>query len=390
VHEAQAVLSYARLRGRGPVRVVLLLHTIAYGGVETLVINWVRSLEPSRIEATAVCFADPDQAERPFMEAAERAGLRIRTIPWGRRKPVFHAARELTRILRELDTEVLHTHNTYAELVGWLAARWTGVKVMTTQYVWADFGWKRNVQQWISAHLIRRFDLVTSQCEATLRDTIRRGVPAEMQRVLISGIEPLKKLPEQPTRRAIRARYGCSDADIVLVNVARFYPEKAQDRLLRWFARIAERRPQAKLWIMGVGPLEASLRSWVAELGLAERVAFLGFIADTSPALLAADIQVHTSRAEGIPLAICAGMAAGIPVVTTAVGGIPEIVRHEQSGLLVADGDGEAFVRGVMRLVDDEALRNTLGAGALRLVHSEYSMARAADALASMYEELVW
>jgi glycosyltransferase involved in cell wall biosynthesis len=372
-----------------PLRVVHLLHTVAHGGVETLLINWTRALDPARIEVMIVCFANPDRSERPFQEAAERAGISVKTIPWSRAKPVFRASRAFSALLADFDADIVHTHNIYAELVGWIAARRVGAKVMTTQYVWSDFGWKRNAQQWFAARLLRHFDLVTSQCETTRQDTIRRGIPARDQSVLVTGIEPVRERPDPAERHAIRAKYGSGPSDIVLVNVARLYPEKAQGLLLDCFVEIIRSRRQTKLWLMGVGPLESGLKERVAALGLEQHVTFLGFVVDFHRTLLSADIQVHSSYAEGVPLAICSGMAAGMPIVSTAVGGIPEILRHEETGLLVANGDRPAFVRETIRLIDDAELRQRLSRRAKEASETEFSLETAAAVLTAQYGKLV-
>jgi glycosyltransferase involved in cell wall biosynthesis len=365
-----------------------LLHTVAYGGVETLLINWTLALDPARVEVMVVCFANSDHTEKAFQEAAERRGIKVKKIPWSRTKPVFRAARAFSTLLADFDADVVHTHNIYAELVGWIAARRVGAKVMTTQYVWSDFGWKRNAQQWFAARLLRRFDLVTSQCETTMQDTIRRGVPARYQSVLVTGIEPVRERPDSAEREMIRAKYGSGPSDTVLVNVARLYPEKAQGLLLECVAEIVRSRPRIKLWFMGVGPLETALKERVAALGLEQHVTFLGFVMDLHRTLLSADIQVHSSYAEGVPLAVCSGMAAGMPIVATAVGGIPEILRHEETALLVANGDGPAFVRETIRLIDDAELRQKLSRRAKESSETEFSLETAAAVLTAQYEKL--
>jgi glycosyltransferase involved in cell wall biosynthesis len=140
---------------------------------------------------------------------------------------------------------------------------------------------------------------------------------------------------------------------------------------------------------MGVGPLESALKERVAALGLEQYVTFLGFVVDLHRTLLSADIQVHSSYAEGVPLAICTGMAAGMPIVSTAVGGIPEILRHEETGLLVANGDGPGFVRETIRLIDDAELRQGLSRRAKEAAETEFSLETAAALLTAQYEKLV-
>jgi|GEM_PF-1068469 len=371
------------------VRVIQLLHTVAYGGIESILINWIKSLDTARVQTTLVVFANPGETEKPFVDAAARVGLTVEKIPWSRRKPFFLSARALARIVRERDIDILHCHNVYAEIVGYIAARRTGAKVMNTLYVWSDFGLKRNVQQWISSRLIRRFDLVTSQCAITQRETIRRGVPESMQKVLVSGVALPDLALADDKRRQLRAELGASDDNVVLVNVARLYPEKRQDLLLHWFKRITADRPNTRLWILGTGPLEANLRALIDELELGDRVAMPGFVPDLSTMFQAADIQVHSSDAEGVPLAICEGMAAGMPIVATCVGGVPEMITHEESGLLVEARDGDAFIRETLRLIDDTPLRNRMARGARDFIRTEYALDVAVDRLANTYEALV-
>lgn len=371
------------------VTVVHLLHSVAYGGIETILINWLRALDPARIRVHVVVFANPAGTEQPFVHAAENAGLSVQGIPWSRRKPIFSSARRLVKILKEVRAHIVHTHNVYAEVVGYLAARKTGAKVLTTQYVFADFGWKRNMQQWVSARLIRRFDLVTSQCSQTMQEAIRRGVPADKQRVLISGIEPSEVRYSDVERAQRREAFGVSPEEFVLANVARLYPEKAQDLLLRAFGRIVRERPHARLWIYGIGPLESELRQLTRELDLEQTVRFMGFVPNLREVLPLMDLQIHSSHAEGVPLAICEGMVAGLPIVATAVGGIPEMLRHEQSGLLVQAGDEDALVRETIRLMDDASLHRRLGAEARRFIETDYALSDAVDTLAATYEELV-
>lgn len=372
-----------------PLRVVHLLHTVAHGGVETILVNWLTRLDPARVVPTMVVFANPDGSEQAFLDAASAQGIEARTIPWSRRKPVFAASRSLAKILREVDADIVHTHNVYAEIVGYLAARKVGAKVLTTLYVWADFGWKRNIQQWVSARLIRRFDLVTSQCAATMRETTRRGVPADRQRILISGHEPCHEFLTAAERESGRAAEGLTPDNVVLLNLARLYPEKAQAFLLRAFRTIVDQRPQARLWIMGVGPLDAELRSLATELGLDDTVRFVGFKPKPHRFLQLADIQVHPSFAEGVPLALCAGMAVGLPIVATAVGGVPEIVLPGRTGVLMEARDAPAFVEACLRLIDDVPERHRLGAGGRSFVENEYTLEVAASQLIATYEEMM-
>jgi len=371
------------------ISVLHLIHTMAYGGVETAVLNWLTNFDRERFDAHIACFANPGATERPFVEAAEQRGVRVWRIPWGRRKPIIKAGRALAALLRDQRVDILHTHNWYADFVGALAARLAPVKTITTLYVWFDYDWKRNLLQALDRRVIKRFDLVTAHCEDTRRKTIAGGYPAERLRVLNCGFATRRADLTPAERQARRRAFGVSDEEIVLANIARLYPEKAQAALLRCFKEIHRRAPQTRLWITGVGPLEAELKRSCAALGLDGVVSFLGFVNDLPQLLALVDAQVHPALIEGIPLAICAGMAAGLPIVASAVGGLPEILAGGRCGRLVPGGDEEAFVEAVLRLIaaPEEAAR--LGRAARQMIETDFSLDAAVRRVEETYLEVI-
>ena len=259
--------------------------------------------------------------------------------------------------------------------------------------MWSDFGWKRNLLQVVDGVVLRFYDLVTAQCQATLRDTIARGLDPRRCRVLISGFPPDETVLDDEERRDQRRSLGVEDGDVVLVNNARFYPEKAQDLLLRAVRLLQDDIPSVRLWLLGTGPLEADLRRLARELSIETAVRFFGFVDQPIPLLKLADIQVHPSRAEGVPLAVCDGMAAGLPVVASGVGGIPEMITTGSNGVLVPGALDPSFMASfvtvVAALAQDAAERKRLGSAARRFIETDYSLTAAVDALQRTYASLV-
>ena len=371
------------------IRVAHLIHTMAYGGVETAVLNWLKTLDQSRFEVHLFCFANPGATETPFVEAAAAGGFTVECVPWGRSKPVFRAARVMAGHVRARGIDVLHCHNTYAQLVAVLTGRLTRVKTITTLYVWGAFGWKRRVLQWLDRISLRFLDQVSAHCEQTFAETVQRGIPASRLRLLTCGFtqEPVELPPGERDRA--RGELGAGPQDIVLINVARFWPEKAHDDLLKGFRMILNQRPNTRLWIAGVGPEEARIRALCEELHLSGNTVFLGFRKDLPRLLALADIQVHPSHMEGVPLAVCSGMAAGLPIVASGVGGLVEILRHEESAILIAPRHPEELAEAVVRLVDQPELGGELGRQARRFIREEYSLKAATERVEAVYEEVL-
>jgi glycosyltransferase involved in cell wall biosynthesis len=181
---------------------------------------------------------------------------------------------------------------------------------------------------------------------------------------------------------------GLGPGDVALIKVARFWPEKRHDVMLHAFRALLQRAPHARLWIPGVGPEEERVRALAGELGVAARCDFLGFRTDLPELLALADIQVHSSDEEGVPLAILSGMAAGKPIVSTRVGGIAEVIQDGVSGVLVPPGEPEALADEVWRLMQDPERQCALGAAARRFIETDYSLEAATSRVERLYADV--
>jgi glycosyltransferase involved in cell wall biosynthesis len=383
-----------RRRGSGPVspqaiRVAHLIHTLTHGGVETALINWMRTFDRARIEPRLLCLVDPRAREQPFVRAAAAAGIASYPVPWGRLKPVWKSARVVAGYVREHKINLLHCHNTYANAVGLLARSLVGVKVLTTVYVWSGYGTRRRILQAIDRRLIPHFDQVTAHCDASLRDTVERGIPPHRVRLLTCGFAERVAHFDTRQRTERRAEMGVAADDTVLIKVARFWPEKRHDVMLDALRLLLRQNPHIRLWLPGVGPQRSRAEVLASQLGLKARVDFLGFRTDLPELLALADIQVHTSDEEGVPLAILSGMAGGLPIIATKVGGIPEVIEHGKSGVMIQPGNPQAVATAVIDLVADVTRRRALGLQAQRFIENEYSLAGATARVEALYAELV-
>jgi glycosyltransferase involved in cell wall biosynthesis len=302
---------------------------------------------------------------------------------------VVKAARALSEYVRKHQIDILHCHNTYADLVGLVTARMVPVKTITTFYVWGDFGWKRNVLQWIDAKVMKWFDQVTAHCESCFRDTVARGIAAEKVKLLICGYPVTPTVLDSQQRMELRSEFGTGPSDIALLYLARFWPEKAHDNLLTALKLSLKRFPQLKLWLAGTGDELEKIQTLARTMNLEDSVRFLGFRNDVGAMLAAADIQVHPSDNEGVSLAICEGMVAGKPIIASRVGGLPEVLRHGVSAILLEPRQPEALADAIVALAIDEERRTRLGLEAQRFMREEYSIEVATGRVEALYRELV-
>jgi glycosyltransferase involved in cell wall biosynthesis len=186
-----------------------------------------------------------------------------------------------------------------------------------------------------------------------------------------------------------RSCFELQDAEVVLY-VGRFAPLKNVALLIDAFAMLARRRNNARLLLVGDGPLEPALRKQAASLGIADRVTFTGSIPnrELAPYYSAADVFALPSKFDNSPNAVLEAMACEVPVVATNVGGVPRYVTHDETGLLV-ETDAQVMADALERVLTDAELRGKLIANGLQIVRSRFCWRRTAQRLVALYEELL-
>lgn len=208
--------------------------------------------------------------------------------------------------------------------------------------------------------------------------------------VIPNGIPTEMFTPDVETRRRVRRSIGASPQAIVLIHVGRFAAVKNHEMLVRAFAQLqpSESAP-LELWLVGDGELRETIQQQVHALGLESRVRFLGVRNDVPDLLRAADVFVFPSRWEGNPLSVLEAMAAGLPVVATAVGGVPELVEDGVSGILVPNEDLEGLTTAMLRMVQQPDLRAQMGRAARCRAVERFDIQQTVRAYEALYEEIL-
>lgn len=268
------------------------------------------------------------------------------------------AAFALSRLHRTLRPGIVHWHAARAHALGAIASLLApGPARILSRRV--DFPVRRSPGSKLLYAL--PIDSILAISEGVRQALIGSGVPAARIEVVPSGID-LAPFEAPFDRPATRKRLGIPEGDLLVLQIAALAPHKSQTDLLRAGAKACAQRPDLRIWIAGEGPLRGALEAEHRALKLGESVRFLGFRNDTTDLLRAADLFVISSYLEGLGTSILDAMAAGLAVVATRVGGIPEIVAHGETGLLVPPRDPEALAGAILDLAGDPARRAALGA----------------------------
>lgn len=264
-----------------------------------------------------------------------------------------------------------HHANLFGIPLGWLA----GARVRLATHRGRFFSLKP-WQSWLHARLINSWmtSLLVAVTQKAQQESIQEGIRFNKVVVIPNGVDLPHVEPEE-TRR-VRAEMGLAENAPLVLSVGRLAREKGPDLFLRSIPAVLANYPAAVFALAGDGPDRKALETLAHLLGIEGSVRFLGSRRDTAALLSAAEVFALPSRTEGMPNALLEAMAAGVPAAAFAVGGVPEVLHDEASGLLVPPEDVAAFSAALQRLLGDEKLREALAARARTVIEREYTRER--------------
>jgi glycosyltransferase involved in cell wall biosynthesis len=361
--------------------VLIFQNRFRIGGQERQTVLNVRTMDRARYEpVVAVLHMDGEH-----LADLEAAGVRPVVFDVGRRMIRPNTAWQVARIVRFVQAEsigLIHPQDVYTNVLGTLAARLSGVPVIVTRVDLGHHlvGYRRPLLELASRHADRV--LVNALC---IRDlAMREGVSADRIAVVRNGVD-LRELDRQ-ARRAPDAPAPAPGAFVCVANM--HHPVKGQGDLLVATREVLRVRPDARLVLVGEGVRRPLLERQARHLGIAARCHFLGHRRDAPSILARALAGVSASYSEGISNAILEAMAMRLPVVSTAVGGSPELVREGQNGFLVPPGAPAALARRMLDLLRDERLRRRMGERGRRIVEQEFGLEQMRLSYDALYGDL--
>lgn len=366
---------------RRRVKVLWLIKGLGPGGAEQLLLLSAKVVDVEHFDVR-VAYLRPDKTH--LVPEFEQLGLQPARLGAGSR----HRGgwmRELRHMMRDVD--VVHAHSpvlaSFARLLTrTLPRRHRPVLVATEHNEWSSHRAPTRFLNGVTAPLDAHHWTVSDQVRQTVWPWLRRSYP-----VLIHGIDTEAAKPDPDVRARTRSSLGVADDEILLLTVANLRRNKDYPNLLHAARAALDADPRLRFAAVGQGPLADEVEELHAQLALGERFSLLGFRRDISALMSAADIFVLASAYEGLPVAVMEAMAAGLPVVATAVGGLPQQVTDHVEGVLVPPRDARALAAAVLAVAADPALRHRMGEAA-RARRPEFDIRRAVDAQQAAYASL--
>ena len=354
-----------------------LLPELPAHGAEQLLLDIARKTDRSRV-ALSVCLIS---GLGPLVKDFEALGIPVSYIPKKGRKDLSVVFR-LADFFRENRFDIVHTHLFTADLWGRLAGGIARVPIVSTSHTTSDPNVGR-IGRFLDRALDRKNNAVICVSEAVRRYRISgAGFDPKKLHLIENGID-LDRFEATVSRDEVLKRVGADAKRRWIAIVGRLVPLKGHRFLIEALSMISEEFPDAGILVVGEGEEEAALKKLVEGRGLLDRVIFLGLRRDVPEILRAVEILAMPSSREGLPIVLLEAMAASLPVVVTRVGGIPEVVTEEKTGLFVSQ-DPASIASALRRLLSDPDLARLLGRQARRLIEERYDI----RTVARRYEEL--
>lgn len=362
-------------------RVLWLVKGLGPGGMERLLVTHASVADRDTFEYFAAYLV-----ERPHSLVGDLEGLGVRCTRFGDGGGVDPRwVLELRRFVRRHGIDVVHIHSPMAAALARPALRSMRHRpavVYTEHNSWDCYALPTRLANAVTYGLDDADLAVSAAAARSVAAPLRRNVE-----VLTHGIDVRAVAAHCSEREARRAALGVGPDTIVVITVANLRPEKGYDVLLDAAALAAAKRPDVLFVSVGQGPLASEMEERRKRLGLGERFRFLGYRDDVHGLLAAADVFCLASRNEGLPVALMEAYAVGLPVVATRVGGLPEVIGDDGSGVLVDPEDPDALADAILTLATDDFQRRKLGARAAELA-GRFDSRAAVRRIEAVYDEV--
>jgi glycosyltransferase involved in cell wall biosynthesis len=360
------------------------IDNLSWGGAQKMQITLARAMRERNVRLKVITLRNSPHA--PYTADLQALGVPVVTFPGHGLKDVARIGR-IVRFLHRERFDVLHTHLGYANVIGTLAGRLVGLPVIGSlrsagfehrdkvPYLWA-------LETWALRYGVQRVMAVGHLVAEVHRERLR----GKLIDVIPNAVAIVPPLPEAE-RNSLRAEMTGDPTRPLLISVGRLSPAKGYPDLLTAFATLRKTHPSAALVIVGGGSLRPELESRIADLSLEGHAILLGPREDVPRLLAASDIYVSSSHWEGLPVSVLEAMGAGLPIVATQVGDIPNVVVAG-TGQIVPPHEPMLLARVLGGLLDNPAQRNALGAAARAHILQNHSLSAWADQILALYAKV--
>lgn len=309
-------------------------------------------------------------------------------------KSDMSAVNAIKKLLRKYDPDIMHVHGNRAGLIARIAAQGLPIKIIYTEHTRTpQFKLTNPILDWTHVKAIAMLDKWTDMNIAVSKSVADFLVKSRITKphkvkVIYNGIETKPKDHIDKITLDIINQHSLRKRDVIIGTIGSLNIQKDTITLIKAMPRILKTLPQARLVLVGAGPLKHSLGKLVNKLKISDKVVFVGSIKDISSILQLFTVFVLPSRSEAFGISILEAMRANIPVIATRVGGIPEIITNNQNGILIEPGNFKLLATTIIKLLNNKKLQNKLVKNGSETI-KKFSITKMIEETSKVYKELI-
>ena len=348
-------------------------------GAEAVILNMSGSLRDSGHRSVLGVFANSDNPNVQLHERALAEGIESYLIPCSGQVDLTVMAK-IRELVKQTNADVVHSHGYKADIYVYFGLRKTATPYVSTCHTWYDNNLLVTLYGLVDRLVLRRYAGVVAVSDEVKQRLLKSGVKNNKIFLINNGIDTRPFDGATPTLRE-----GRQGKKPTVGLVGRLSTEKGVDLFLHAAAVVSSAIPEAMFLVIGDGPDRAQLDSLIDNLNLRGSAFLLGRRDDMPSVYASLDVMVSASRKEGLPIAILEGMASRRAIIATAVGEVPTIIQHGDTGILIPSEDSNAISEAIIKLLEDDASRDRMGTAARQSVEDRFSAKRmTADYLQSL------
>jgi sugar transferase (PEP-CTERM/EpsH1 system associated) len=362
-------------------RILHVSYSLDVGGLERVVINLAKGLKGEGHLVKICCL----NGKGVLGEEVEEAGIEVFSL---KKKPgiVWNLPYRISKIIVENNIEVVHTHNEAGLIYGATASILSRVpEIVHTEHGKEPGYDKKKVLEFAEGLLLRKVNHVVAVSKDAKNKILKlSGIDKDKVLVIPNGID-VENYFRPESRKEKRNLLGIGPESFVIGNIGRLVPLKNQEFLMDIFSKLSEEFPNLKLVIVGDGPIRGALERYSSEHGMNDSVLFLGERKDIAELLSTFDLFVLPSLTEGVSLTLLEAMAAGKAIVASAVGGNPEVIEDEKTGLLIPVNEKQQWIEAIRMLIRNDDKRRSISEMAMAEVNERFSLQKMVEDYEKIY-----
>ena len=354
---------------KGKIKILHLIAPTQFGGAEKVILSIAHAIDNTQFHLMVGSFVNIRFANNTFVEELEHRAI-PNTVFWLKRTLDIDNIFRIVRFIRKNKIDIIHTHGYRSDILGLIAAKMTTRPIVSTIHGWIPINSRLRFYERCDRFALRFFDWLVPVSNQIRELLIESGIaPGKVTR-LHNAVDVEIKQPK--TEKLPSFNIVKRQGDFLIGTIGRLSPEKDIPNFLQTASLLVRKYDHLKFLVVGDGPERKNLETMAFDLGLKDKIQFTGFIDEIDSVYPLLDLLVISSRTEGIPLVLLEAMKYSIPVVSTNVGGIGEVVDNGINGLLVSPDDVDELTKNLELLIKNKKLYVRISIGARKKIENKF------------------